>query len=67
MNKLNISNDQVKFGYEKLKQLSVKLKLTEYQTVEVLQNLQELKSFYNWVNADLFLNEFQRQDDNVNL
>lgn len=48
---------QIKFGNSLVKELSEKLGLTFDQTIEILINRREINSFFEWVNANEYLEE----------
>lgn len=53
---MKMSRDQIKFGEEKLSELSKETKIPKEHLVLALYNIHKLARFYKWVNADLFIN-----------
>jgi hypothetical protein len=49
---------QYEHGIEKLRKLAVELGLSEYKTCMVIDRVNSLTQFYNWVNADEFIGEY---------
>ena len=52
-----MKKSQVKFGNSLVKELSEKLGLTFDQTIEILINRREINSFFEWVNANEYLED----------
>lgn len=56
MTENNLSENQYTYGKEKVLELCTKYNLPESTMVKLLIEVNTLTGFYNWVNADYFLN-----------
>jgi len=52
-----MTESQRNFGKELLQEYATDMQLTEEQAVRVLMNTRAHRNFWNWINADEFLNE----------
>jgi hypothetical protein len=62
---MQISNNQFKYGVEKLNNLAKQYSITPGKMAELLLSIGKLNDFHNWVNADQFLNEYVHQGDRL--
>jgi len=47
---------QFNFGKERTEKLAKQLNLSYEQTIEVLNNFDNIRKYFDWVNADSFIN-----------
>lgn len=55
---MNLSPSQVQWGFEKLEEFRNKHRLTRRQAAKILNDVETVKGFYDWVNADEFLCQY---------
>jgi len=53
-----LSNKQKEFGYTKLNECAIKYKIDKRTAAKILNDLNQLKTLWNWINMDEFLNEY---------
>ena len=53
-----MTKDQVEYGIERLDRLAKRWGITPFKTADILLDVRRSKEFYEWVNADTFLNKF---------
>ena len=53
-----MTESQIKFGHERLNELADTLNLDKTEAAKVALKIGTIKDFYQWVNADQFLDEF---------
>jgi len=52
---MNLSPSQVKWGFQTLDAFRKKHGLTREQAAKILNDVESVKGYYDWVNADEFL------------
>lgn len=57
---VKLSKDQIEYGKQRVQALCTKFQLSEVQMIELLLEIDELKRFFNWVNAWGYLEKFGR-------
>ena len=55
----NERNKQNLFGVKEIEKLTEKWDLPVEKVVEILSDIEHIKNFYKWVNADDFLSRFK--------
>lgn len=58
-----MNDHQREFGFELLGKLANELGLDLDHTVEMIEKVNNIRDFYTWVNADLFITEYKYAKD----
>jgi hypothetical protein len=56
-----LSEYQIKFGFELLDEYCNKYELSRKQALKILNGVKDVRSFYDWVNADEFINQYMNK------
>lgn len=61
---MKLSEDQQKYGIEKVEKLAKELNLSFDQTIHIIENTQKIKEVWGWVNMGRFLMERANRKSN---
>lgn len=56
----DLSSSQKEYGISELRRISTDLGVSDDDAIRILLNVQKIKDFWNWVNAEDFLESYHK-------